>query len=202
MPMFIECPKLPTLSAEESITVARVILADEAERPTLTPRHGRPKEPLQGEFVLYFGTAEWRRGTDVSERIYASVEILMRAGQSYKEACIEVATILGHRLGVSGRGRKPTSAMPRDFSRLANNIRVRHREFRKRHPWKESLPCRDQIVEKWVIHAMWVVQGLQALSQNAEWVHGPASGEAKLQIARKLASFTRIDSLSSLFESK
>jgi len=136
---------IPPLSRKEAISLAEVILQQEARRSVQRGQHS--DEPIRGDFICYSSRSTWRRGSDRVERVYAAVELLQRSGLTNKEASLEVAAMLGQRIGNSGRGRK--RRRPLDELHRAETVRALYNDFKNRHPFKEKLPTHDPIVEKW-----------------------------------------------------
>lgn len=177
----------PPLNHEQAKALARIILMDEAKRPAPTPRHGHPKAPMQGHFVSYSGKCEWRRGKDRVERIYASVELLRSAGASEKEACLEVAEVLGARIGYSRRGRPPKAQLPDDILRRKEVIRKLWDDFKGRHPWREKLPAHDSVVEMWFAHAIGIAQWAGSMARtDVNFLQGHRNIEELVSLARNI----------------
>ena len=182
---------LPALNRERASGIVKVILYDVAERASPSPRHGHPEKGICGEFIYYFGKCHWRRGSDLSERIYATVEILRHANLTMKEACAEVADILGGRIGRSKRGRPRRSPRPEPYEmeRRIEIVRGTYNQFKQRHPFKAKRRIGDPITEKWFRHAAWIAQGCTMIANTyAGAVLSPAI-QQKVSIACKVESF-------------
>jgi hypothetical protein len=139
---------VPQISAEEAKTIVRHILHDEAIS------QGRGK-PAVGAHVTYQGRQRrWRR-SDRVERIYASVRILMRAGQSQAQACRCIADLPGFILGTSKRGR-PSSRADNRRGEPWRTVRSLFNNFNRRNPFanEDSAQFVDAITEKWFQHGL------------------------------------------------
>ncbi len=177
---------LPSLTVEQAVALAQIILCDEARRSGSVVRGGHPKTPIAGMFVSYSGTSSWRRGTDRVERIYAAVELLKHSGMTDKEATSEVAELLGTRIGNSKRGRPPKDGVPRDLVRSSQIVRSLCNRFKERHPWKDALQKYDPIVEKWFGYAVWLGSWSREFSRCNEAPSRQPKLEAVLSIAQEI----------------
>ncbi len=131
-----------SVDQDEAREAVRWILSTVAWRPPAPGR--RQKAIMHGEHVAYFGNAPWMRGSDMSERIYASLRILNRAGLT--KAFHEVAELLPKKKSWRGRPRK-TTRKP-DFLDHVASVRAMYNDFEGRCPWKDSNS--DYFVNKWL----------------------------------------------------
>lgn len=157
---------LPPLDHHQSIALAQIILAGSAKRSVPRGRHS--KEPIRSDSVCYFGTCLWRRRSDLVERAYAAVEILKRCGLTEKAACLEVAAMLGSRIGQSKRGKRRRKR--KDGLHPAETVRSLYNDFKHRHPWSAKLPDHDLVVEKWYSTALSISTWAQEMVSAGEMV--------------------------------
>ncbi len=153
---------VPQLAVEEAKTLVRHILRDEATS------QGRGK-PAVGTHVLYQGRQQRWRGSDRVERIYASVRILMRTGQSQAQACRYIADVPGFKLGTSKRGR-PSSRADNRHCEPWQTIRSLFNNFSRRNPFRneDSAEFVDAITEKWFHYGL-VLCRLQ-FGETSGWI--------------------------------
>lgn len=141
-------PQLPVNAAK---ILVQYILRDVAT----SQGHGRP---AVGRHIKYQRLPGWCRGSDRTERIYACVRILMRAGLSQPHGCRYVASLLGSTLGSSKRGR-PRSHADRRASETWQTVRSLFNSFARRNPFssEDSAEFRDATSEKWFQYglALW-----------------------------------------------
>lgn len=156
----------PALDHDQAIALVQIILTGFAKRSVPRGRHS--KESIRSDFVCYFGTCLWRRGSDLVERTYAAVEILKRCGLTEKAACLEVAAMLGSRIGQSKRGKRRRKR--KDGLHPAENVRSLYNDFKHRHPWRAKLPDHDLVVEKWYSTALSISTWAQEMVSAGEMV--------------------------------
>lgn len=125
----------PQLSQTERTAFLAFMASDEAVRER-HPLHRA--SPLRARHTVRFNEPHLR-GSDRVERIYVSVECLLRSGLTLKEACFEV-----HRW----------------WPYVPETIRRLHNDFKSRHPWRTLLPNTDLLYRRWyqlsVVHREWV----------------------------------------------
>ena len=119
------------LSRPDAEDFVRWILSGIATRPPSKHRKGL----LVSTHLARQPGPKYLRGSDLSERLYVSVEALKRAGYSANEALIEVTVSAEKFLGKSKRGRPRLGATKRDFMSKVESVRsmvnafVRHKPF-------------------------------------------------------------------------
>jgi len=183
---------LPHLTREQAIACVEIILGEEAWR---AGGHGHHTEAvMEGGHVSYgTGPPGWLRGSDLTERIYACVGLLIHAGFGVREACREIADKLTLRLGASRRGRPRKTTEKPDLYDLAETVRSLYYKFKARRPWKQKES--DAIVEKWFSHALGIEQEKARQAVRAAFERLPVgAGRAEMERVRDevLAPFKAI----------
>lgn len=79
--------------------------------------------PLLAEHISRKILPKYLRGSDLSERVYASAQVLERAGYTQKEAIPIIADRVQTHLGKSKRGRPGANAAKRDFFSKMQTVR-------------------------------------------------------------------------------
>lgn len=142
-----QVPGLPgTLLIQEAEECVRWILRDEATRPKVG-RGTRQKVPLVGRNICWQGGGLRFRGSDRTERAAVSVSILIHAGASEHNACVDIAFQIEEKLGKSRRGRRPGKHFhPSMLADKAETVRGLYKKF-----WRVKLGALppEQIVQFW-----------------------------------------------------
>ena len=137
-----------TLTPEESHRFVEWVL-DSANVATRTRLPGgRLRErPMSGRFISRQGPIRHLRGSDLSERVYVSVEALERFVDLTNDiACQVVAEKLDWRLGRSRRGRPRRDWAAASFIDRVQTVRSLANKYR--HPWREQKP--DPVLQFWI----------------------------------------------------
>lgn len=142
---------LPRLTTDQAIALVAVILRDVATRPRAPGRH--QKMPLKGRFISY-AHGKGFRGSDRSERIFASVRLLKHAGLTERKACCAIAKILGSHLGSSKRGRPQKSPREPNLIVKAEVVRSIYNSTEERILKTTSAQFARGLVEKWFSYAI------------------------------------------------
>jgi len=95
------------------------------------------KAPLVAKHISRQILPKYLRGSDLSERLYASAETLRRAGFAQKEALLIVAQSAQRYLGKSKRGRPSAKTAKRDFMSTVQSVRSMVNAFAKRRQHTE-----------------------------------------------------------------
>lgn len=146
---------LPALGQDEAIELVRITLRDVATRPSCRGYH--QEYPLQSPHICYTGGDDLLRGSDLSERVCASVKLLKHAKLTERRSCLEVADILGAKLGSSRRGRPRRCKRERDLLDNAETVRSLYRKFESRICAKRGVGWANAIVEKWFLYALGIL---------------------------------------------
>lgn len=115
-------------SREDAEDCARWILSEVATRTA--SKH--QKAPLVAVHISRQPLPKYLRGSDLSERLYASTKILKRAGYTEKEALPIVAERAQKYLGTSNRGRRSSRELKRDLMSTLQTVRSMVNAFAKR----------------------------------------------------------------------
>jgi hypothetical protein len=107
------------------------------------------KFPLLTDHMARQTVPKYLRGSDHSERLYASFQVLLRTGYAYKEALIVVAEGAKEFLGKSRRGRPRHGDAERDFFSTIESVRSMVNAFTRRKPDSEDA------VGFWVGQFLW-----------------------------------------------
>jgi hypothetical protein len=133
------------LSREEAQDFVHWVLSEVATRPP--SKH--QKAPLVAKHISRQILPKYLRGSDLSERVYASAETLRRAGYAQKEALPIVAQSAQKYLGKSRRGRPSAKTTKRDFMSTVQSVRSMMNAFAKRKQYTE------RAVDWWVGRFVW-----------------------------------------------
>jgi len=156
LPVFMlgcELTPVPELGIDEARELVRIILEDTAIRNE-KQKWSKRGTSYVGKHIVYPHLPKRFRGSDKSERVYASVRIFMRVRLPESDACREVAKILGSKLGSSKRGRPAKNL---HHARKRHEIvRSMYNSFARRNPWppsQESATFTDSRAEFWFQYA-------------------------------------------------
>lgn len=142
---------VPRLKRHQAEKLVRIILANEAIRPRRRTHH--EKLPMQSQFIHYSGDRGLYRGSDVPERKFASIELLMGAGPTEQEACHVVAKLLGPKIGSSRRGRPRKTTRNPTLHDRAQIVRSSYNAFKWRVLKMTSRQFAKGLVKKWYQYA-------------------------------------------------
>jgi len=132
---------LPRLEAAEC---AKWILSEVTER--VSSKH--QKAPFEGKYLARWTVPKHLRGSDRSERLYASFQVLIRAGYRRKEALVIVVENT-KKLPKSRRGRPRLGDTKQDFFSTVESVRSEVNAFARRKL------CAERAVRFWVSQFLW-----------------------------------------------
>jgi hypothetical protein len=121
------------VSRDEAQDFVHWVLSEVATRPP--SKH--QKAPLVTMHISRQTLPKYLRGSDLSERLYVSVEALKRAGYPQKEALVTVTELAQKLLVKSKRGRPSSRPAKRDFMSTVQSVRSRVNAFAKRTQYAE-----------------------------------------------------------------
>lgn len=164
------------LSREDAEDFVRWVLSEVATRPP--SKH--QKAPLVAKHISRQILPKYLRGSDLSERVYASAKTLERAGYAQKEALPIVADHAKKFLGTSKRGRRNANATERDLMSTVQSVRSMVNAFAKRKQYTE------RAVDWWVGQFVWgrsigIIQGAQFDPNAGQEMH-----QARLKAIRSI----------------
>jgi hypothetical protein len=107
---------------------ASFILREVGER--VASKH--QKAPFVDEHMARWTVPKYLRGSDLSERVGTSFEVLKRSGFAHKEALVVVANRAKKFLGKSNRGRPKRGDAKRDFISTMESVRSMVNAFARR----------------------------------------------------------------------
>jgi hypothetical protein len=134
-----------TLSRADAWDCARWILSAVGTR--VASKH--QKTPLLAKHMARWTVPKYLRGSDLSERLGTSFEVLKRSGYPRKEALLMVADRATEFLGKSKRGRPRRGDEKRDFISTMESVRSMVNAFAGRMPDTEG------VVRFWVGQFLW-----------------------------------------------
>jgi hypothetical protein len=134
-----------TLSRADAMDCARWILSEVGTR--VASKH--QKFPLLAEHMARQTVPKYLRGSDLSERLSTSFEVLKRSGYAHKEALVVVAEGARAFLGKSKRGRPRRGDAKRDFTSTMESVRSMVNAFARRTRDTEGA------VRFWVSQFLW-----------------------------------------------
>jgi len=117
-----------TLSRADARDCAHWILFEVGTR--VASKH--QKFPFLATHMARQTVPKYLRGSDRSERLYASFQVLLRAGHAQKEALVMVAERAKEFLGKSKRGRRRRGDAKRDFISTMASVRSMVNAFARR----------------------------------------------------------------------
>lgn len=117
-----------TLSRADARDCARWILSEVGKR--VASKH--QKAPFVAEHMARQTVPKYLRGSDLSERLGTSFEVLKRSGYGHKEALVVVADRAKSFLGKSKRGRPKRGDAKRDFISTMESVRSVVNAFARR----------------------------------------------------------------------
>ncbi len=120
-------------SQEDAADCARWILSDVADR--VASKH--QKAPLFGESMARWAVPKYLRGSDLSERLYASFQVLKRAGYGHRDALLMVTDSAKKFLRKSRRGRPRLKETGDDYISTIQSVRSRVNAFARRKLYAE-----------------------------------------------------------------
>ena len=107
------------------------------------------KAPFVTKYMARWTAPKYLRGSDLSERLGTSFEVLKRSGYNHKEALVFVAERAKEFLGKSKRGRPRHGKAERDFISTMESVRSMVNAFARRT--RES----EDAVRFWVGQFLW-----------------------------------------------
>ena len=170
-------PELQTdLSRVDAEDCALWILSEVGTR--IASKH--QKGPLVATHMARQPVPKYLRGSDLSERLYASFQVLIRADYTQKEALLMVVENAEKYLGKSRRGRPRLAETERDFIATMESVRGMMNSFARRTPDPES------VVRWWVAQFLWgreigVIRGSEFDPESGRKIH-----QARLEAMRTL----------------
>jgi len=165
-----------TLSRVDANDCALWILSEVGTR--VASKH--QKAPLVATHMARQTVPTYLRGSDLSERLYASFQVLIRAGYPQKEALLIVVERAEKYLGKSRRGRPKLAETKRDIVSTMESVRSMVNAFARRTRDPES------VVRWWVAQFLWgreigVIRGSEFDPESGRKIH-----EARLETMRTL----------------
>lgn len=124
-----------TLSPGDALDFARLTLSEVATRAP--SKH--QKAPFVSSHMARQTEPKYLRGSDLSERLYVSVEVLKHAGHSAKEALVTVADLAKTYLGSSSRGRPRLEATRPDVMSVVETVRSMVNAFARRKRFTDTV---------------------------------------------------------------
>jgi hypothetical protein len=134
-----------TLSRADAWDCAHWILSAVGAR--VASKH--QKTPLLAKHMARWTVPKYLRGSDLSERLGTSFEVLKRSGYAHREALLMVADRATEFLGKSKRGRPRRGDAKRDFVSTMESVRSMVNAFARRTPDTEGA------VRFWVGQFLW-----------------------------------------------
>lgn len=134
-----------TLSRADAEDFARCTLSEVATRAP--SKH--QEAPFVAPHMARHTGPKYLRGSDLSERLFVSSEVLRAAGLTQNEALMTITPLAEKFLGKTKRGRPRAGSTKPDFFSAAESVRSMVNAFakRKRYP--------VDIVDRWVGKFMW-----------------------------------------------
>lgn len=123
------------LSPEDAKDFARWTLSEVATRAP--SKH--QKAPFVSKHLARQTDPKYLRGSDLSERLFVSVEALRHAGYSPKEALVTVAELAQKFLGSSKHGRPRLGAIEPDFWSVVESVRSMVNAFARRRRFTDTV---------------------------------------------------------------
>lgn len=164
------------LARKDAEDCARWVLSEIATRAS--SKH--QKAPFVAIHMARQTVSKCLRGSDLSERLYVSVEVLKRAGFTRKEALVIVTEKAQKFLGKSKRGRPRLDATKPDFMSTMASVQSMVNAFARRKQYTEGA------VDRWVGQFVWgrtvgVIRGAEFDPESGRKMH-----EAQLEATRQL----------------
>ncbi len=126
--------------------------------------------PFVSEHMARQTEPRYMRGSDLSERLFVSVEVLLQSGFARKEALVIVTERAKKFLGKTRRGRPRVGRTGRDFVSTLESVRSMVNAFvrRKRYP--------EDAVDRWVGKFFWerkmgVIRGAEFVPEFGGRMH-------------------------------
>jgi hypothetical protein len=138
------------------------------------------KTPLLAKHMARQTVPKYLRGSDRSERLYASFQVLLGAGYAHKEALVVVAERAKQFLGKSKRGRPKCGDAKRDLISTMASVRSMVNAFARRARDSEGA------VRFWVGQFLWCREIGVIRGSKFDRDAGPRIYEARLEALRQL----------------
>ena len=164
------------LSREDAQDFADWILSEIATR--VASKH--QKAPIVARHIARRTAPKYVRGSDLSERLHASFEMLKGAGYTHKHALLVVAERAQKYLGKSSRGRPRLGDSRRDFLSTVQSVRSMINAFARRTRDTEG------VVRFWVDQFLWgrAIGAIRGSEFDSDF--GKTMYEARLAALHKL----------------